>query len=222
MIADDGDFVQSRAKVRSVPLIFTALRYEANAIASAVDARIEVIGLRAALLPRIDVGGAGAIILAGLAGALDPSLAVGDVIVDERSTSEVLPDLPRRRIHTAKQMICTAAEKSELFRSSGGAAAVDMEADAVFTFAAERKLPCLHIRAISDAADHAIDPAVFRLTDSSGNVRPTALARELIRKPSLVAELVRLQSRSKLALRNLCEALNQLGNASEKKLSQLR
>lgn len=207
--------------MRPAPLIFTALRYEANAIASAVDARIEVIGLRASLLPRIDVGGAGAIILAGLAGALDPSLAVGDVIVDERSTSEVLPDLPRRRIHTAKQMICTAAEKSELFRSSGGAA-VDMEADAVFTFAAERKLPCVHIRAISDAADHAIDPAVFRLTDSSGNVRPTALARELIRKPSLVAELVRLQSRSKLALRNLCEALNQLGSASEKKLSQLR
>ena len=206
--------------MRDHTVICTALRYEANAISRLPGARVEVIGLRGSLLPRIDLAGVGAIVLAGLAGALDPSLAVGDVIVDERSTLGALRESARRRIHTATQMICTVADKGALFRSTG-AAAVDMEADAVFALAAERKLPCLHVRAISDAADHAIDPAVFRLTDSSGNVRPTALALELLRRPTLVAGLTRLQSRSKLALRNLCDALNQLGSASEKNLNQL-
>jgi len=118
--------------------------------------------------------------MAGFAGALDPALRVGDIVKDDSSGS----------IYTSKDIVATAAGKAELFRRTG-AKAVDMENAIVRQFADRLGIRFIGIRAISDAADEAIDPAILQFIDETGRIRPAALAKGLIQKPAIVPELNR-------------------------------
>lgn len=62
-------------------IVVTALELEARAVRRAVKGGCEVqtVGLRAAYLPRL---AAEVVIVAGVAGALDPSLVAGDLVLD--------------------------------------------------------------------------------------------------------------------------------------------
>src|SRR4051812_40416504 len=72
------------------------------------DIDMRVIGIGAIRLPEITADPPAAIIMAGLAGALDPELKIGDVIIDEASTwpGKTLP-FPRRKIHTAQTLVAS-------------------------------------------------------------------------------------------------------------------
>jgi adenosylhomocysteine nucleosidase len=139
--------------------------------------------------------------MAGLAGALDPGLKIGDVVMDDATT--------RGRIYTADHLIATPAEKAALFRQTG-ALAVDMENAIVRRAAEAAGIPFIGIRAISDTADQAIDPAVLTIADEVGRPKPLAIAMLLIRRPGMAAKLRRLQADSHRALAALGAAVKTL------------
>jgi adenosylhomocysteine nucleosidase len=194
-------------------LILTALQIEQRAILSArrlrEDQEVEyaVIGPRARHLPTQTNQIAG-IVLAGLSGALDPALRVGDVVIDVASTLPLRGEVSYRRaiVHTSDQLVATPANKASLF-SSAGAAVVDMESDIVRRFALERGVPLLNIRAVGDAACDAVDPTILTLVDEAGATKMAAVAKAIVTRPNIVADLMRLRAASRIALENLARAL---------------
>jgi len=197
-------------------LIFTALRFEADALNKALrpdgqTLRIHVIGPSAQNMPKNgDVAGCRGIIMAGLAGALDPTLHDGEVVIDQPLV-DTLQDARWRRggIHTSDHLIATPAAKAALFESTG-ATVVDMETAKVRAFAERAGLPFLAIRAVSDRADQPLDPATVSWVTPAGGLRAGKVAATLLRRPAMVPELMRLRRRSNLAMRNLAEAIREI------------
>lgn len=204
-------------------MILTAVRAETLAVAKALglsnythdvwsdsdgEIHLYTIGIRAKRLPALQAEQLPCcIILAGFAGALDPSLAVGDVVLDSCSAGWAIGFRGRTgKLATAEHLIATPAQKAELFAQSG-ALAVDMENQIVSAWAAAAGIPFVSVRAISDSADETLDPAVLRLVDEMGRVKPLALMGALIRRPALIPQLLRLGAASRLAGERLGEAV---------------
>jgi adenosylhomocysteine nucleosidase len=131
------------------------------------------------------------VIAAGFCGALVPRLRVGDVVTD--------------RILTVDHLVSDPAEKRRLAELHQ-ADAVDMESAAVAEACAGRGVPFLAVRAVSDAVDTALSPELVRLL-SGGSVSVLKACRALVGKPSLLSEFRRLARDTKLAARNLADAL---------------
>ncbi|HEY2588839.1 MAG TPA: hypothetical protein VGI81_24060 [Tepidisphaeraceae bacterium] len=203
-------------------LILTAVTLEARAIADAlgmecpkpgqpsriarngVSITLALTGVSARHLPG---EASGVVLTAGLAGALDPSLAVGDVVVDDWPASlPVPPGVRRGAIHTDHQIAATPREKAALFAQTQ-ALAVDMENSSVREWARRQGAQFGAIRAISDRADQTLDPAVLRLIDPWGRPKPMAIAQTLLRHPRLIPHLMRLGRDSKTAARRLGQAI---------------
>ena len=216
----DGS-VQSR-RVTGPLLILTALEYEAKAISKRIgrssEVDLRVIGPGATSLPAAgELSGYRGIVMAGVAGALDPQLDAGDVVIDG-DIGEIAGPFRRGRIHSAGKIVATPAQKAALW-SQTGALVVDMENAAARALAERAGVPFVGVRAVSDRADEILDPAVLRLVDSSGRLRPGRLAAELCRRPALVAALLRLRPRSALAVKNLADAVAQVVTSPDVLLS---
>jgi hypothetical protein len=172
--------------------------------------QLKTIGLKAANLDRHVTPKPKLVILAGLAGGLSPALAIGEVIA-QRSANWPRNDLPVRlgAIHTADHVVCTVEEKGRLFEQTR-CDAVDMEGSIVSQWAESRGLPMLHIRAISDSADHAIPPEILSLVDPTGRPRPGKIAANIAFRPRQIPTMIRLGKNSRLALRNLTDAIRRI------------
>jgi nucleoside phosphorylase len=189
--------------------IFTATAHEAAAIRAVVpqEARLTVIGVGARNLPkelRADF-----LILAGFAGGLDPTLGVGDGVL-EAGADVILPSGCRRgRFLCVDHILATPNEKRSSFTNTG-ATAVEMESAKVRALA-ERSGACfIHLRTISDTAGQALNPAMLRFLDDRGRVKPAALAKELAFQPTLIPELLRMGRAARVSGRQLRESLKQL------------
>jgi adenosylhomocysteine nucleosidase len=159
------------------------------------------------------------VVAAGFAGALDPSLAVGDVMLasevvesDDLRWRVALPaelgDLPCGRLLTVPRLVTTPKAKRHLARQFQ-ALAVDMESAAVAEVCQEQRVPCACVRAISDAADAGLSPEVVSLL-AGGRVAPRRVLAALLRRPRLAGELWRLARDTRRAARRLAEALHML------------
>jgi adenosylhomocysteine nucleosidase len=217
-------FAGTAATIPTMLLIVTAVIIEAKPIAQALgltkcsatrwagpSAHLQVAGIRATrfsadMVPKFCKG----IVLAGLAGALDMGLAVGDVVMD--AASGKLPAAPPCRVgamYCADAIASTPAEKAELHRQTG-ALAVEMEADVIRRIAAEKGLPFLHVRAISDTATERLNPVVMRLVDSMGRPKPLTIARTLFFRPDLIPVLNHLRAASNIATHNLAQVVGEI------------
>jgi hypothetical protein len=157
---------------------------------------------------------AATIVSAGFAGSLQDSLRVGEVIVSRDvmdSSGRVWPTSATNegpRLLTLSQMLGDPVEKRALgIRHEAGA--VDMESAAIARFCAEKHLPFLSVRAISDDLSMALSPSIVRLLGGPRTSIP-ALLLTVLREPSLVCQLWRLARNTSLAARNLAEVLEQL------------
>jgi len=209
-----------------VVTIFSAVHLEARAIARAIEAPVptavlpvhstfeglkivhHLIGLRAVGLKSIRLDSdASCAILAGVAGALDPRLAIGDLVLcdcpEELSTRL---EIPRRLIVTSDRVVATAAEKAELFATSS-AGVVDMETTIVRKFAADRGLPFIALRSVSDTATHSLDPRVLGLIDQWGRARPGEVWSFISGNPFRLLSLLKLGRNSNRAARRLGEGV---------------
>jgi len=195
-------------------IILTALEMEAEALRADLEGvhgmAVEVIGPKAAGFEAEMLRGCQGVILAGLAGGLDPVLKIGDVIMDAKQ-DERIAQLPVvwGKIFTADRVISTPAEKAKLFAETG-ASAVDMESGIAAGHAAAAGVPLIVIRAISDSAADTVPPEILKWVDSKGRPRPATIALALIRKPSLLKDAQRLRENSKLALKNLLDVVRRV------------
>jgi adenosylhomocysteine nucleosidase len=212
-------------------LILTAVLPEARAIARAFslsklrnaasdaawegpDMRLVNVGVRAVRLDRaaaiLDEQLPQAMILAGLAGALDPALKIGDVMMAPPTQGvPALPGVRVGRLYTAQAIVATPADKARLFQESG-CAAVEMEAAVVAPLAARAGVPLLSFRAISDTAAETLDARFLHLVDPEGRPRVAQAARLVLAHPTKLPELLRLQRAAVVALAALTAAIGHL------------
>jgi nucleoside phosphorylase len=152
--------------------------------------------------------------LIGFAGALDPSLLVGDVIEPRAVHSIDQDELPipvtkigiylaSKPIVTSNEIISSPADKADLFNKSG-CAAVDMEAFQLARLCQSNGKPFHTARAISDAADDLFPKDLNGVILPSGELSKTRLAWAVIRNPTtLIRPLFRLWGNSREAERGL-------------------
>jgi hypothetical protein len=195
-------------------LIFTAVAIEAQAVQRTLRSpspKVQAVGIGAKHLPDSgQLAGIQLILLCGVAGALDPGLAIGDVILDDpENRIGERPIYRRGTIHTSSRIVATPVEKARLFDESG-ALAVEMEQQIVRDFAKPFGVGVIGVRAISDTAQDVLDPAVARLVDDLGRAKPLSIAANLLRRPALIPYLARLNAHTKLALGNLADAVRDL------------
>ncbi len=152
------------------------------------------------------------LVFAGFAGSLVSELAVGSVFAASRVLSEkasftppmplVLPSAP---LFTSATMVGDPRAKRELHRVSG-ASAVDMESAAFAAECQRRGWRWACVRAISDDVDTALSPELGSLL-AGGRPRTESVLGGLVRRPCMFWELLRLARDTRLASRNLAEAL---------------
>lgn len=159
-----------------------------------------------------------ALVSFGVAGALSPSLQVGDLlnpitVIDLASgielPAEPISDQPAQRILTANRPILTAAEKQQCHQSYN-AVAVDMESAAIARVAQAHKLPFFCVRVISDDARHILPEEILPLLVEDGSSRAWTLTRALLGNPGLVADLLLLGRNFRKALKVLRATAQQL------------
>jgi adenosylhomocysteine nucleosidase len=142
-----------------------------------------------------------AIIAAGFAGALDPSLSRNDLIlpdeVIDREGGRHRIDLPgslaekirhgRGTLLTVDQVVLTASQKAEL-RAEYQADLVDMETSGVAAACAEKLIRFIAIRVISDDARTDLPKEVASVLAKGGSYRAGAALRAVWRRPSSVKD----------------------------------
>jgi hopanoid-associated phosphorylase len=146
--------------------------------------------------------GADALVSFGIAGALEPTLKPGQIILAEnvingtgkqfktdaiwyRTLTETLAPHVKftcGSIVTMKNAATTPTEKASLFARTG-ALAVDMESSGVAAAAARHNIPFIAIRAIADPASRLLPKSALAGLAPDGTTRPLAVLLELALHP---------------------------------------
>ncbi|OYW21206.1 MULTISPECIES: phosphorylase [unclassified Sphingomonas] len=172
------------------------------------------------------------IVSAGIAGALDPGLKAGDVVIDlsphsregrnpesqagspatlgphvrggiwDGSLKAVLPHANFGSIIGQDRIAATAAEKVALHAATG-ALAVDMESHIAARVAARHGLPFLAIRTISDSAQDTLPPAALVGMSPDGSMALGKVLTSLARRPGQLPALIKTGQNAEAAFRAL-------------------
>ena len=148
----------------------------------------------------------------GYAGALDPTLKVGDLL----TPAQVINGSDGSRLDVSKgqgtllslNAVASVAQKSRL-RESYGAQAIDMEASAVARAAEARGVGFRAIKVISDEFNFEL-PTDGRFVDAEGRFHQGRFALHALIRPWLWLPLVHLGSNSASATRALCSELRDI------------
>jgi adenosylhomocysteine nucleosidase len=181
------------------------------------------IGLAAAAVAAgaLIEAGASALMTFGMAGALDPALKPGSVVLPreliftdgarfqassswrERVAAELssLRAVSEGNLLTCDRAIETPALKAAAFHNTG-AAAVDMESAAVARVAAGHNVPFIAVRVIVDTAADSLPHAVVAAS-RAGRVKFGRLIVGLVMAPGDIGALIRLSQRYRAAMRSL-------------------
>lgn len=186
------------------------------------------------------IGGATAVLSCGVAGALDPRLRAGDVVVGDlapypfpgegrgpasdcsqpgsglRRGSEfigwVAHHLPdaHRGTIAGVDAIIASAAEKAALHAATGALAVDMESHIAARVAKRHGLPFAILRTISDTADHALPPAALVGMRPDGGIALGAILASLARHPGQFPALIRTGRDAGAAFAALGRAMNAL------------
>jgi hopanoid-associated phosphorylase len=159
----------------------------------------------------------------GIAGALDPALPVGALVLPDSvrdaegrdhsvhmewrdRLAAVLPEaIAGGRAYGSETMIADVAGKAALHRSAE-ALIVDMESHILGEAARAAGLPFLIVRAVSDHARRDLPPTAFHGTAPDGSIRHGAVVARLMTRPQDLPGLVALGMGSARAHRALGRA----------------
>ncbi len=103
----------------------------------------------------------------------------------------------------------TAEEKGALAAQTG-ADIVDCESHALAAWAQQSNIPWGVLRGVSDGPIDELPREIVDWVDPAGRMRPLAVARALIRKPSLIAEARRLRAATVTAMRQVAAQLDRV------------
>ena len=202
-------------------VVACGLKREAKLIARGGDVLIVAGGGNSARLEReLDSMAArvpGVIVSSGLAGALDPVLNPGDVVIDgdprfvERVRS-ALPEAIVGKVAGVDAIVATVEGKRAL-REAAGAIACDMESHIAERVARNRRLPFGVIRVISDGAGVALPPAALVAMRPDGGIAFGAVLASLVRDPRQLPAMLRTGQEAGRAFRELGRLFDVLGRA---------
>ena len=154
-----------------------------------------------------------ALLGAGIAGALSPDLAIGDVLVsrrirdsqgdvpgpDARLLAQALENTGARAgtFLTVARPVVLASLKKALLQTfdDGGPAAADMESSAWARAAASRGIPYLIARAISDGAGENLPEYLGRCVGPDGGIRRPSVVLSALAHPATIPALLRMRGR---------------------------
>jgi adenosylhomocysteine nucleosidase len=161
-------------------------------------------------------------ISSGLAGSLEVSLMPGDVVVAR--TSETLdqstkaasdPNLVDLAVAngakgvdvslTSEKIVATADAKEDLSQQGS---IVEMETAYILAAATQHLVPCVAVRAISDAADEDLPVDFGRILDSQGHLKMGGLLKEVGLSPYRIPLLVQFGRQSRAAAKSLADFLD--------------
>jgi adenosylhomocysteine nucleosidase len=181
-----------------------------------------------------------ALVSFGLAGGLDYTLRPGDIVVADTIVSGEMRHETHRRLsgalaEAAAAKGCRAApgaivgvdapamdtKTKSLLRESAKAHAVDMESHLAAEFAQARRLPFVALRAISDPASRALPPLAAKALTPEGDVDGKIVARELLRAPGQIGELILAGLDSRAAFQSLSRCGPLLGPLARLMLADL-
>lgn len=198
-------------------LIATGLRREARLMAGPGVTVIAGGGDAARLERELDAlaRSASFILSSGLAGALDPSLKVGDVVIATEISADpqrgrgfsrllvgAVPGSHTGRIIGSDVPLATAADKAALLAQTG-ALAVDMESHVAARVAERHGLPFAVLRVISDMADTTLPAAALAGMRPDGGIAIGAILASLARSPGQIPALIRTGRDAEKAFRVL-------------------
>ncbi|MBB4286987.1 purine phosphorylase [Roseospira goensis] len=176
-------------------------------------------------------GGAGALISAGICGALDPGLAPGAVILPARVVNRhddgdswladavwhaavVAAAPPGLRLHTGALLGSDRAVGSvdgkRHLAARTGAVAVDMESHAVARVATAAGVPFLVLRTVADTATDTLPPWLAGVLNRDGTPNAAMALRRMLLGPWRLPSLIALARRSRAAERALGTAAHAL------------
>ena len=162
------------------------------------------------------------VILAGVAGGLNPALRVGDLIVADRVTCDHAPPLtPPLQLPEARgslfssNQICGTPEAKQDLRAHCDADAVDLESAQFAVLAAERGWKWGILRGISDDASMSLPPECPSWTDSQGRIRPRGLLLSILKHPGLLWTLPKLGRHSRKAMEAVGHGIVELVSQKE-------
>jgi adenosylhomocysteine nucleosidase len=161
-------------------------------------------------------------ISSGLAGSLQAVLKPGDIVaaratetLDKRYAAESdgsLKDLAvacgARAVNvslTSEKIIATAEEKEDLSRSGS---IVEMESTYILAAAAQKHVPGVAVRAISDAADEDLPVDFARILDAHGHLKIGGLLKEVALSPYRIPLLIQFGRQSRAAGKSLADFLD--------------
>ena len=154
----------------------------------------------------------GVIVSAGIAGALTPTLKVGDVVharevVDADSDRRFTPAEGTAVILTVSSV--SGLGEKRIAAERWKADVVDMEAAAVAAVAQKRGIEFAAIKAISDEVDFVMPP-VDEFVDQAGRFQTLRFATYIAVRPKWWRAVKQLNSNSRLAAVKLSETLKHL------------
>lgn len=198
-------------------LVATGLLREARLIQGDGVVAIAGGGDSAALEAQLEAlaGSAIAILSSGLAGALSPLLAAGDIVIgtglaDQPAMASNFADWLVRQVPDARvgliaagdRPVADAGEKARLHAGTG-ALAVDMESHVAARVAARHSLPFAALRVISDRADQDLPPAALAGMRPDGGIAIGAVLTSLLRNPVQLPALLRTAREAETGFRAL-------------------
>lgn len=186
-------------------------------------------GENAGLARRIEQAiakGARAIISVGIGGGLKPGLSVGSIVIAHEVVAEgaryhadaewadaVSARIPQAVCGTIAGVdaIVTEPHDKAALHAKTGALAADMETHIAASMAAAYELPFAALRAVSDAAEDRLPPAVIGAIDNEGHLRLGAVLGSVARNPLQIPALIRTGRNSDVATKSLLRCFNLLG-----------
>jgi nucleoside phosphorylase len=179
-------------------------------------------------LDRLLAGGPVSLVVgAGVAGALTPQLAPGDVVVgrwvrDQRGEAPASDATWRARALrlgarsavavTVDRIVTRPVDRLALARDlpPDSVASVDMESAAWTRAAEKRHAPCLILRAISDGASEVLPDYLAECLDVEGGLSRRRVAARALARPRSLRSLLRLRRQAREAADGLSRFLEDL------------
>jgi adenosylhomocysteine nucleosidase len=160
------------------------------------------------------------VLTCGFAGGLNPDLKLGEVVFEltdselRTSNSELRAQLLAAGAKPAKffcadRIATTVAEKKKL-RAETGADAVEMESAAIHAVCAERGIPCVTVRVISDAANEDLPLDFNALAKPDMNLDYGKLAWAIAKSPGKIGALMQLQKKTRFAAERMAAVLSRI------------